>query len=61
MDDTEGGLACQEDFSRVIPELILNDPKSIQVKRGDQIVNIPIPLTLDLGHKVPKTEILVYN
>ncbi len=31
-----------EDFSRVIPELILNDPKSIQVKRGDQIVNIPV-------------------
>ncbi len=30
-------------------------------KREDQIVNIPIPLTLDLGHKVPKTEVLVYN
>jgi len=24
-------------------------------------VNIPIPLTLDLGHKVPKREVLVYN
>ena len=30
-------------------------------KREGQIVNIPIPLTLDLGHKVPKTDILVYN
>lgn len=30
-------------------------------KREGQIVNIPIPLTLDLGHKVPKTEVLVYN
>lgn len=30
-------------------------------KKEDQVVNIPIPLTLDLGHKVPKTELLVYN
>ncbi|MFN8256603.1 MAG: RIP metalloprotease RseP [Bacteroidales bacterium] len=31
-----------EDFSRVIPELLLNDPKSIQVKRNEQIVDLPI-------------------
>ena|SRR3989344_447208 len=24
-------------------------------------VNIPIPLTLDLGHKTPRKEVLVYN
>ncbi|MFA5993279.1 MAG: DUF2283 domain-containing protein [Candidatus Pacearchaeota archaeon] len=30
-------------------------------KKGDKEVNIPIPLTLDLGHKMPKTELLVYN
>lgn len=30
-------------------------------KNEDQIVNIPIPLTLDLGHKIPKTELLIYN
>ncbi|MBU0958509.1 MAG: hypothetical protein KKB31_01060, partial [Nanoarchaeota archaeon] len=28
---------------------------------GDKEVNIPIPLTLDLGHKTPKKEVLVYN
>lgn len=30
-------------------------------KQEDKIVNIPIPLTLNLGHKVPKTEVLAYN
>ncbi len=29
-------------------------------KEGKE-VNIPIPLTLDLGHKVPRKEMLVYN
>jgi len=29
-------------------------------KKGKE-VNIPIPLTLDLGHKTPKEEVLVYN
>jgi len=31
-----------DDFSRIIPELILNDPKSIQVQRGEQIIDIPV-------------------
>jgi regulator of sigma E protease len=31
-----------DDFSRIIPELILNDPKSFQVQRDDKIVDIPI-------------------
>jgi regulator of sigma E protease len=31
-----------EDFSKIIPELLLNDPKTIQVKRGDKIVDITI-------------------
>lgn len=30
-------------------------------KKQDKEVNIPIPLTLDLGHKVPRKEVLVYN
>lgn len=30
-------------------------------KKNDKEVNIPIPLTLDLGHKIPKKEMLVYN
>jgi len=33
----------------------------ILFKKEDKEVNIPIPLTLDLGHKVPRKEILVYN
>ena len=33
----------------------------IVFREGDKEVNIPIPLTLDLGHKIPKKEILVYN
>lgn len=33
----------------------------IVFKKDDKVVNIPIPLTLDLGHKTPKTQILVYN
>jgi|SRR3989344_5056146 len=33
----------------------------IVFKKGDKEINIPIPLTLDLGHKVPITETLVYN
>ncbi len=31
-----------EDFSRVIPELILNNPKVIKVQRGDEVIEIPI-------------------
>ena len=30
-------------------------------KEGYKEVNIPIPLTLDLGHKTPRQEVLVYN
>tara|TARA_Y100000034_G_C6657033_1_gene287867 strand:- start:149 stop:505 length:357 start_codon:yes stop_codon:yes gene_type:complete len=30
-------------------------------KKKDKEVNVPIPLTLNLGHKTPKKEILVYN
>lgn len=30
-------------------------------KKDDKEVNIPIPLTLNLGHKVPRKEVLVYN
>ncbi len=30
-------------------------------KKEDKEVNIPIPLTIDLGHKEPKKEVLVYN
>jgi len=30
-------------------------------KKDDKEVNIPIPLTLDLGHKIPKKEMLTYN
>ena len=33
----------------------------IVFKKGDKEVNMPIPLTLDLGHKTPRQEILVYN
>lgn len=33
----------------------------LSFKKGDKEVNIPIPLTLDLGHKTPKQEVLVYN
>ena len=33
----------------------------ILFKKEDKEVNIQIPLTLDLGHKTPKQEILVYN
>ncbi len=33
----------------------------ITFKKEDKEVNIPIPLTLDLGHKIPKEELLVYN
>ena len=33
----------------------------IMFKQKGKEVNIPIPLTLDLGHKVPKKELLVYN
>ncbi|MDO8516818.1 MAG: DUF2283 domain-containing protein [Nanoarchaeota archaeon] len=33
----------------------------IVFKEGDKEVNIPIPLTLDLGHKMPRKEVLVYN
>ena len=29
-------------------------------KQGKEI-NVPIPLTLDLGHKTPRKEMLVYN
>ncbi len=30
-------------------------------KQKGKEVNVPIPLTLDLGHKTPKQEILLYN
>ena len=30
-------------------------------KKEDKEVNITIPLTLDLGHKTPKQELLIYN
>jgi hypothetical protein len=33
----------------------------IVFKQGDKEVNMPIPLSLTLGHKTPKKEILVYN
>lgn len=33
----------------------------IAFKKGDKEVNMPIPLTLDLGHKTPRQEVLVYN
>ncbi len=30
-------------------------------KKQGKEVNVPIPLTLDLGHKIPKHEVLLYN
>jgi len=33
----------------------------ISFNKGDKEVNMPIPLTLDLGHKKPIQEVLVYN
>ncbi len=33
----------------------------ISFKKGDKEVNIPIPLTLNLGHKTPMQDVLVYN
>jgi len=33
----------------------------IDFKKGDKVVNMSIPLTLNLGHKVPRQEVLVYN
>ncbi|MEK6879441.1 MAG: DUF2283 domain-containing protein [Nanoarchaeota archaeon] len=33
----------------------------IGFKESDKEVNVTIPLTLDLEHKVPKKEVLVYN
>ncbi len=33
----------------------------IAFKKEDKAVNVPIPLTLDLGHKTDKTQVLVYN
>ena len=33
----------------------------IVFKKDGKEVNIPIPLTLDLGHKTPRTETLVYG
>jgi len=33
----------------------------ITFKKEDKEVNIPIPLTLDLGHKTARQEVLVYN
>ena len=33
----------------------------IAFKKEGKEVNIPIPLTIDLGHKEPKKEVLVYN
>lgn len=34
---------------------------SIVFKQREKEVNITLPLTLDLGHKSPKTEVLVYK
>lgn len=31
------------------------------LKKEGKEINVPIPLTLNLGHKVPKKEILMYN
>ncbi len=33
----------------------------VTFKKDDKEVNIPIPLTLNLGHKTPRREVLVYN
>lgn len=33
----------------------------IVFKSKGKEVNVPIPLTLDLGHKSPKKEVLIYN
>jgi len=33
----------------------------IVFNKEDKEVNIPIPLTISLGHKEPKKEVLVYN
>lgn len=33
----------------------------IVFEREGKEINVPIPLTLDLGHKFPKKEVLVYN
>ena len=33
----------------------------IVFKEKGKEVNIPIPLTLDLGHKTPQKEVLVYS
>ena len=33
----------------------------IAFKKEDKEVNVQIPLTLNLGHKLPRKEVLVYN
>ena len=33
----------------------------ISFKEGDKEVNMPIPLTLNLGHKTPRQDVLLYN
>lgn len=33
----------------------------ITFKKGDKEVNMPIPLTLNLGHKAPRQDVLLYN
>lgn len=33
----------------------------ISSKKNSKEINIPIPLTLNLGHKTPQKDILVYN
>lgn len=33
----------------------------ITFKKSGKDVNVPIPLTLGLGHKTPRKEVLVYN
>lgn len=33
----------------------------ITLKKEDKEINIQIPLTLDLGHKTPREEMLIYN
>jgi uncharacterized protein YuzE len=33
----------------------------VAFKKNEKEVNVPIPLTLNLGHKTPRKEVLVYN
>ncbi|HOF44509.1 MAG TPA: DUF2283 domain-containing protein [Candidatus Pacearchaeota archaeon] len=33
----------------------------LSFKKGHKEVNMPIPLTINLGHKTPRKDVLVYN